>query len=329
MYIYPEIPQEILETIRSCTTAVVIGHVGPDGDCVHSQIATQKLLQKMGVEAHLVNTGPFQRKEIREYEPLFAPHIGPQLKAKKPLVVMVDCSTLDRIGYLAEEIEGLTLLTIDHHASGDNFGDLAYIVPKSLSTTLCIMQFYKALEVELTKEIAEHIFFGLATDTGFLKFIGPYRGETFQLLGELVELGVSPNDIYNQMEGGNTLISQRFLATLLLRAQSLLEGRLMIVEEEPADVTNFDLNDRPSDLLYSHLLGVDKVEVVLYFKYIASDVWEIGFRSSHSSSIDVGAISSTLSGGGHRKAAGATVEGKLEDLKKLLITTIERELNRE
>ena len=88
MYIYPEIPQEILETIRSCTTAVVIGHVGPDGDCVHSQIATQKLLQKMGVEAHLVNTGPFQRKEIREYEPLFAPHIGPQLKAKKPLVVM-------------------------------------------------------------------------------------------------------------------------------------------------------------------------------------------------------------------------------------------------
>ena len=200
MYIYPEIPQEILETIRSCTTAVVIGHVGPDGDCVHSQIATQKLLQKMGVEAHLVNTGPFNAKRLESMNHSL-PHIGPQLKAKKPLVVMVDCSTLDRIGYLAEEIEGLTLLTIDHHASGDNFGDLAYIVPKSLSTTLCIMQFYKALEVELTKEIAEHIFFGLATDTGFLKFIGPYRGETFQLLGELVELGVSPNDIYNQMEG--------------------------------------------------------------------------------------------------------------------------------
>lgn len=329
MFIYPEIPQEILETIRSCTTAVVIGHVSPDGDCVHSQIAAQKMLQKMGVEAHLVNTGPFQRKEIREYEPLFAPHIDPQLKAKDPLVVMVDCSTLDRIGYLGEEIEGLTILTIDHHASGESFGDFAYIVPKSLSTTLCVMQFYKALEIDLTKEIAEHIFFGLATDTGFLKFIGPYRGETFHLIGELVELGVSPNDIYNQMEGGNTLISQRFLATLLLRAEPLLEGRLMVVVEEPSDVDNFDLSDRPSDLLYSHLLGVDKVEVVLYFKYIERDVWEIGLRSSHFSSIDVGAISSTLNGGGHRKAAGATVKSDLEELKSLLITTIERELNKE
>jgi phosphoesterase RecJ-like protein len=328
MFTYPEVPQEILETIRSCTTAVVIGHVSPDGDCIHSQIATQKLLQKMGVEAHLVNAGPFQRKEIREYEPLFAPHIEPQLKAKDPLVVVVDCSTLDRIGYLGDEIEGLTVLTIDHHASGNSFGNYTYIVPKSFSTTLCVMQFYKALEVELTKEIAEHIFFGLATDTGFLKFIGPYRGETFHLIGELVELGVSPNDIFNKMEGGNTLISQKFLGTLLLRAESHLGGRLMVVEEEPADAINYDLSDRPSDLLYAHLLGVDKVEVVLYFKFVEEGVWEIGFRSSHFSTIDVGAISATLNGGGHRKAAGATVENDLKELKMLLIKQIEQEFNK-
>lgn len=323
MFTYPEVSPAIIDEIKSCSVAVVVGHVGPDGDCIHSQIAMQKLLQRLGVEVHLVNAGPFARKEIKQYEPLFAPHVDKQLYDRNPLVIMVDCSTIDRIGYLGDEVKNLTILTIDHHASGSKFGDLSYIVPKSFSTTLCIMQLYKALDVEMTYEIADHIFFGLATDTGFLKFIGPYRGETFRLMGELVELGVSPNDIFNRMEGGNTFTSQQFLGRLLLRAQPLLDGRLMLVVEEKEDLELFSPADRPSDALYAHLLGVDDVEVVLYFKIIDNDKWEIGLRASHSSVIDVGKISATLGGGGHRKAAGATVSGSLKELQAKIISIIE------
>lgn len=323
MFTYPEVSLHILETIRSCSVAVVVGHVGPDGDCIHSQIAMQKLLQRLGVEVHLVNAGPFARKEIKQYEPLFAPHVEKQLYDRNPLVVMVDCSTMDRIGYLGEEVAGLTILTIDHHASGSKFGDLAYIVPKSFSTSLCVMQLYKALDVEMTYEIADHIFFGLATDTGFLKFIGPYRGETFHLMGELVELGVSANDIFNRMEGGNSFASQQFLGRLLLLAEPLLDGRLMLVVEQMEDLEEYGEAERPSDALYAHLLGVDDVEVVLYFKIVEQDVWEIGFRASHSSSVDVGKLSASLGGGGHRKAAGATVKGTLESLRSQLISMVE------
>ena len=326
MFMYPEVPAEILDLIRSCTTAIVVGHVGPDGDCIHSQIAMQKLLQKLGVEVHLVNAGPFARKEIKKYDLLFAPHVDDQLYARNPLVVMVDCSTIDRIGHIADEISGLTVLTIDHHASGSKFGDFSYIVPKSYSTSLCVMQLYKALGVELTVEIADHIFFGLATDTGFLKFLGPYRGETFHLMGELVELGVSPNDIFNRMEGGNSLSSQLFLGQLLLRSAPLLNGRLMVTCEEPEDLVKFGKENRPSDALYSHLLGVDDVEVVMYFKITDPETWEIGFRAAHTSAVDVGAISASLGGGGHRKAAGATVRGSLAELKQRLVTIVENQL---
>lgn len=326
MFTYPEVSPWILEAIRSCSVAVVVGHVGPDGDCIHSQIAMQKLLQRLGVEVHLVNAGPFARKEIKQYEMLFAPHVEKQLYERNPLVVMVDCSTMDRIGYLGEEVEGLTILTIDHHASGSKFGDLSYIVPKSFSTSLCVMQLYKALDVEMTYEIADHIFFGLATDTGFLKFIGPYRGETFHLMGELVELGVSPNDIFNRMEGGNSFASQQFLGRLLLRAQPLLDDRLMLVVEQPEDIADFSASERPSDSLYAHLLGVDDVEVVLYLKIVSENRWEIGLRASHSSSVDVGKLSASLGGGGHRKAAGATVEGPLEQVRDQVVGMIKEAL---
>ncbi|MGI6438784.1 MAG: DHH family phosphoesterase [Sphaerochaetaceae bacterium] len=323
MFVYPDVPPKVLEALKAATVAVIIGHVGPDGDCIHSQIAMQKLLQRLGCEAHLVNAGPFQRKEIRSYEKRFSAHISQELYDRNPLVVMVDCSTIDRIGYLSEEIEGLTILTIDHHASGKPFGDLSYIVPKSFSTTLVIMQIFKALDIEITTDVAEHLLFGLATDTGFFKFIGPYRGETFALVGELVDKGVSPNEIFSQMEGGNSLASSLFLGKLLQSIEVHLDGRLLVVVEDPQDLERFGESERPTDALYAHLLGIDGVQAALYIKFIDEGVWEVGFRGSHYSAIDVGSISVEYGGGGHKKAAGATVESSLEELKTRLIASIE------
>ncbi|NCB01641.1 MAG: recombinase RecJ [Spirochaetia bacterium] len=326
MFEYPEVEPNVLSAIHDASVAIVVGHISPDGDCIHSQIAMAKLLQSLSVEVHLVNAGPFSRKEISEYEPLFARHVDPQLKEKNPLVVMVDCSTLDRIGYIGDEIQGLTTLVVDHHASGSRFGDITYIVPKSFSTTLCIMQLYKALEVKLTHEIAEHIFFGFATDTGFFKFIGPYRGETFNLVAQLVETGVSPNEVYNRMEGGHTLSSRLYLGKLLSSTTPLFEGKVMMAIEEKGVFTDYDASDRPSDSLYSQLLGIEGVQAVLYIKHLEGDSWEVGFRASHNSNVDVGKIAASFGGGGHKKAAGATIKLPLEALKAKLFPLIEGQL---
>ena len=142
-----------------------------------------------------------------------------------------------------------------------------------------------------------------------------------------MELGVSPNDIFNRMEGGNTYESQLFLARLLLRSKPLMDGVVMLTYEEPQDLVDYGIQNRPSDTLYASLLGVDDVEVVLYFKIAGENLWEIGMRSAHSSSVDVGAICAEFGGGGHRKAAGATVEGSFDDLLSRLVTIIKKQRN--
>ena len=97
----------------------------------------------------------------------------------------------------------------------------------------------------------------------------------------------------------------------------------MVVVEDPDSLERFTAAQRPSDSLYAHLLGVDDVEVVLYFKIIEPDLWELGFRASHTSSVDVGKISATLGGGGHRKAAGATISGSLEQVRDSVLAKIQ------
>lgn len=326
MFSYPPIDEEILALLRNREEFVVIGHVSPDGDCLSSQMAMNSMLLKMGKTVHMANAGPFDRSEISHLRSDFLNHIDDELKQRDPLIVVVDCSSPERIGHLAEEIEGLTTVVFDHHSSGEQFGTYRYIVPRSVSTTLIIMQLYKALDVEISQEIAEHLFFGFATDSGFFRFINAYRGETLRLAAELVDLGVSPNVMNDRMTGGKSFGYIKYLGKLIDRSESLFDGKVMISSSCLEDSKQYITTDKPSDSLYTMLLSVQGVEVVLFFKELEGGRTEVGFRSSHQSSINVGALAESFGGGGHKKAAGATVNKPIQETRKLLLEAVEKML---
>lgn len=326
MFSYPPIDEEILALLRNREEFVVIGHVSPDGDCLSSQMAMNSMLLMMGKTVHMANAGPFDRSEISHLRSDFLNHIDDELKQRDPLIVVVDCSSPERIGHLAEEIEGLTTVVFDHHSSGEQFGTYRYIVPRSVSTTLIIMQLYKALDVEISQEIAEHLFFGFATDSGFFRFINAYRGETLRLAAELVDLGVSPNVMNDRMTGGKSFGYIKYLGKLIDRSESMFDGKVMISSSCLEDSKQYITTDKPSDSLYTMLLSVQGVEVVLFFKELEGERTEVGFRSSHQSSINVGALAESFGGGGHKKAAGATVNKPIKETRKLLLEAVEKML---
>nr|WP_319474565.1 DHH family phosphoesterase [uncultured Sphaerochaeta sp.] len=326
MFSYPPIDEEILALLREREEFVVIGHVSPDGDCLSSQMAMNSMLLKMGKNVQMANAGPFDRSEISHLRSDFLNHIDDELKQRDPLIVVVDCSSPERIGHLADEIKGLTTVVFDHHSSGEQFGTYRYIVPRSVSTTLIIMQLYKALDVEISQEIAEHLFFGFATDSGFFRFINAYRGETLRLAAELVDLGVSPNVMNDRMTGGKSFGYIKYLGKLIDRSESLFDGKVMISSSCLEDSKQYITTDKPSDSLYTMLLSVQGVEVVLFFKELEGERTEVGFRSSHQSSINVGALAESFGGGGHKKAAGATVNKPIKETRKLLLEAVEKML---
>ena len=323
VFTYPPIDDEILNVLKNREEFVIIGHVSPDGDCISSQMAMKALLLKMGKIVHLANAGPFERSEITHLRADFLNHIDEEMHKRNPVVVVVDCSARERLGHLANEIEGLTTVIFDHHSSGEQFGTYRYIVPRSVSTTLIIMQLFKALDIEITEEIAEHLFFGFATDTGFFRFINAFRGETLRMAADLVDLGVSPNMINTKMTGGKNLSYVKYLGKLIDRSESHFGGKLMTSTSILTDNEQYVTSDKPSDALYSILLAIKDVEVVLFFKQLSADATEVGFRASHQSHIDVGALAESFGGGGHKKAAGATVQQPIEVVRKSLLKAVE------
>lgn len=318
-----KIPEALLDAFERHSHMVIIGHKSPDSDSLNSQYALSSLLQRQGKRTQLVSAGPFTRTEIVSYQKDFDEHISDEFKRASALVVVVDCSSVDRIGYLGDELEGLEVAVIDHHASGEPFGDVRYIDEKAFSVTYLILQLYTHYGVIPNEWEASCMLFGLATDTGFFRHIGSRRSEVLLAAAELNEAGASMRDIHGKMFGSKTFESRKLLGLLLQRMESLLEGKLLITYETYEETLHYGELNRDSETLYSQMQSVTGSQIILYIRQDEGpNSCTVGFRAQGDCPVDVGKAAAVFGGGGHRKAAGATIAGSIDEVREMLIQTV-------
>ena len=319
--IYTPFPTQLIDALKVAEDIAVFGHSSPDGDCIFSQLACREIFSAMGKNVTLFNQGPFTRNEIRQFESEFLSEVPSSLVQKTPLVVVVDCSTADRPGYIITPLLDDKIIVLDHHSSGESFTDenLMKIIPASVSTSLIVDALRQELGLPLTPTLASYIYKGFATDTGFYHFINEkVGGETLRRVSHLVDQGISPYIVYDEMHDGRNLSYFKMVASLIDRVHSAYEGRLLYTYQKASD----EVEGKPADDIYAQLLQVKGVKVVLFFKEKDGCV-EIGMRSKNLSGIDIGSFAASLGGGGHKYAAGAKSAGKLDEVMKTTITKLE------
>lgn len=324
--LFHPISESLISAIKESSSIAIMAHVNPDGDAIFSSLGLANILKTIGKKVYLFNDGPFKRKEIMEYENLFSSSVSDEIKRKKPLLIILDCSTDDRPGLVYQELKGNKTIVIDHHASGKPFyeQELSYIVPSSPSTTLLVDEVRIALSVELDKETAKYLMLGFLTDTGFFHFISEEQApDSFKKISSFVETGLNPYELYDKLHDGRRLEDVKSVAKIIEESKAVLSGRVIIAYERK----DYAGLERPGDSVYSNLLEVEGVKVVVLIKE-REDAVEFGFRAKRDASVDVGKLASELSGGGHKLASGATVKGmKIEDAEPFIISKLETLVN--
>ena len=311
------IPLKLKQKLEEKDSFVLIGHTNPDGDCLSSQRALGSFLERKGNKVCLLSPGPFNRSEIENQEKYFLSHLPEKLNNNNTLVIVLDCSTIDRIGYLADEIKGMEVAVIDHHDSGMSFGDIQFIRPEAPSVTFLVHKIIESFDMKPNKEEAELLLFGIATDTGFFRHLESGSQEIFQSVAGLTECGASPKDAHSLMYGGRSLLSKQLTGKLLSRTRSELEGKLIISFETEMDLKKYSKNNRDSDAFYQQIQGIKGVEAIALVRFESNSEISVGLRSRHYA--DVGAIAKSFGGGGHKKAAGFTWNGSAEEITDKLI----------
>jgi phosphoesterase RecJ-like protein len=312
-----EVPVQLQHELEKRDSFLLIGHKNPDGDCLSSQLAFGSFLERIGKKVCLISPGPFDRPEIEHQEKYFNAHVPEKLKTGDTLAVILDCSTIDRIAHLGDEIKDLDIAVIDHHDSGKSFGDYLFIRPDAPSVTFLIQKIIEAFEEEPSPDEARLLLFGIATDTGYFRHLESGSVEVFQAVARLTEYGASPKVAHSEMYGGRTLKSRQLMGKLLTRVRSELDGKLMITYETEEDLLEFGTDNRDSDALYQQLQGIKQVEAIILIRFESEKELSVGLRSKHYA--DIGAVAKSFGGGGHKKAAGFTWNGSAEEITEKLI----------
>ena len=312
-----KVSQGIIDYIERHDCFYILGHREPDGDCVGSQLALASFLKRLGKRAHVLSSGPFTRSEILPYEHKFRNQAPPLPDYERAAAIVLDCSSLSRIGQIGETMPQMPVAFIDHHASTEESGEWDYMDRSAPAVTAMIWLLMEAMQQKATKEEADLLFFGLATDTGFFRHLDEKSASVLSIASAMVEAGASPKRIYQEIHGGKTLFSRKLLGEILMHIEPYYGGRLLVSYMTLDDQQRYGMASRDSDLLYQLIMGIAGCEACFVVKQEAENQCTVGFRSRER--IDVSAIAARYGGGGHRLASGLSMQGSVDTVLATLI----------
>jgi phosphoesterase RecJ-like protein len=323
------VPWQLLDFIDRGRKFIILGHKEPDGDCVGSQLALASALGRLGKETVLCSAGPFKRTEVKPYEGRFAKTLG-DAERDGARVILVDCGSLDRAGNMEPLAAGLPLAVIDHHETGDHGqgipGTPLYLDADAPAVTFMILTLIDALGLTPTQEEADYLLFGLCTDTGFFRHVDTGGVDTFSCASRLLQAGASPKDVFGRIHGGKSLGSRILMGLVLSRTESYYDGKLLLSTELYEETQRFGAEGRDSDILYQVLQAVEGVEAMVIIRQETPERCTIGLRSRDQ--VNVAEIAARFGGGGHKNAAGVSINGVIEAIKPNLIGAFQSQLNK-
>ena len=296
----------------------MLGHIHPDGDCIGSQLALTLGLRRLGKTAIVANEGPFDRQEIQGYARRFTQF------AVRPddfdAAVVVDCSTIDRVGSYQRVIVDKPIAVVDHHTSGTPFGDIRFVHPDVPAAAMLVYAIICALAEAPSPEEAQLLFLGIATDTGFFRFVDPGCDAVFHVAAALTRAGASPRAVDSAISSGRSLGSRYLIARMIDRVEVIGDQDALLTYQTRKDERELGTR-RDSDTLYRLLLQIERIRVLVVVKERPNGC-AVSFRSTDAT--DVGAIAAEFGGGGHRKAGGAFIADDLAGVLATLRARLER-----
>ena len=285
----------------------IICHANPDGDTFGSGFALCGALQSLGKKARVLcaDEVPESFRSLTE---------GIAFDSFEPkTVVSVDIADKSLMGSLEEVYADKVDLAIDHHLSHVPFCEKRLIEADSAAACEVVYLVIKEMGVKITPQIARSVYTGIATDTGCFKFANT-TPRTHSLAAEVMELDIDfarLNHIFFDMKSRQRLsVEQRLISEM----EFYSEGRValaVLTEEMIKSLDSEDVNGISA--LPRSIQGVE-IGIVLKER---DGKWKASLRSVDSA--DVQAICKKHGGGGHLRAAGCTLVGKLDEVKKAIV----------
>jgi len=302
-------------------------HVNADGDGVWCEVALWHLLTGRGLRAAIANPTPIPER----FHFLVPAGADRSERAAREIeaadvVVVLDISELSRLGDLARAItQSHAVACIDHHVSqGSLPGGPRLVAPEAAATAELVFDLATALDWPIGSEAARALYVGILTDTGAFRFANT-TPRALRVAGALLERGVNPESIYESVYAsapeGRVRLMVEVLETLVVER----ERGLAWVTVPPDALQRHHATADDLDGIVEYPRSIAGVRLALLFRQLANGRVKVSFRSL--GDVDVAELAHRFGGGGHKKAAGASLDGTLAAAQEQVLAAAREYLN--
>lgn len=324
----PSPEDRAVEFVRAHGSFLLTSHDPLDGDSIGCEIALALGLEKIGKRGVILNDA----RVPENY--LFLPGIervkvldpkGPRLEAAVDAAITVDCGCPEKLARVfALLAPGTPMLNVDHHAGSGSHGHVNWVETDAASAGLLVLRLLDRLGIPLDAAMATSLHTTLVHDTGRFSFSNT-TPETLRVAARLLEHGVDVDLVNRKIFREKSLPQLRIEGLVAAGIELRLGGRLALARCTLDMCAKAGIEQHDARDLIEIPAGLPHVEVAVLFREVAREkLTKVSFRST--SAFDSNAFVSRFGGGGHKKAAGCTIETGLEEAERRVTGELLREL---
>ena len=309
--------RQLARYLKKHNNYIILTHASPDGDTLGSAYALYYALNEIGKVACVLCPDVVPSKY--DYFARTTDHVS----RENATVVAVDVADVRLLGSLQEEFGTEIDLCIDHHISNTRFAKNLYLDDCAAATAESVYELIVQMKVNINDVTAKAIYTGLATDTGCFKYSN-VTAKTHNIAAELYSYNIDAAEINRLMFDTKSKRLLQLEKMVLDAAEFHFEDKCMLlpVTAKMQEITGCSGTELEGIAVISR--SIEGIKAGVTVKQTGDDEFKVSLRTFPP--LDASAICKTLGGGGHKGAAGASLNGSLEEVKSMALAAVKKAL---
>lgn len=302
----------VFEAIRKAERILLVSDAKPDGDSVGSLTAMLAWLRRERKAVTSFSIVPIPRSLLYldgAHDVTSDPTV---FKQPYDLILTFDASDPRRSGIIALRPLIPThppLVVFDHHATNERYGDINIVFTDACATAEVVYHFFEACGIRIDDRMATSLLTGICTDTSCFSN-GGTNAKGMGVAGRLFACGARHGDILRHLIRDKSVDHLRLWGLALSRLNFHPTFDLVSTYFLLRDSDKY-LHDEATEGVSNFLHAVcGEADAILVLKEMPDGKVRGSLRSVNR---DISKIAKIFGGGGHKKAAGFTVSGRIDD----------------
>ena len=305
--------QECAQRLQDLDRVLILTHVRPDGDTIGSAGALCQALRDMGKEAYLLPNP--------ELTATFAPYAAPYLAPEgyvPACVVSTDVAALQLLPENARPYQNSICLAIDHHPSNEGFGAENCVVAEAAACGEILYDIIREV-TPVTQQIAMLLYVAIATDTGCFVYSNT-TGRTHAIAAKLLDCGIAVAEVNRALFRTKSRVRLAMEARMVAEMELYDRDRVVVMQIPLSMRQEMHATDADIEELSALAAQVESTDCGITLRELGQGKVKVSLRTGPR--VNATRVCGLLGGGGHAAAAGATVNGTLEQVKQAVLAAV-------